>query len=524
MKHGLRHAMDYLHTWAGVLFSTLLFLVFFMGTLSVFDREIDRWMMPTTRVAQPASVSFDAVARPHLERLAPNATQWYTEYPFDRQQTMRIGWREGKELKTRHVDVNTGELLPEVGTKGGTGFFFPFHYSFHLKSNDVGYWILAVVSITMLVLLVSGVIIHKKIFADFFTFRPGKSMQRATLDLHNVSSVLLLPFHFVVTLSGLIIFVFIYMKPGLFLLYGAEAATVQQEALGQVMRKPAGEPGALASVDAMVAQAQESWGGGRVRNINIRNPQDRNAVVDVLRRPHDQIGYETLTVSFDGTTGEVLGRQAPSAAVKVQRFFSGLHMIPFDHWGLRWMYFMMGLVSCVMIATGLLLWVEKRRARQMKDGRSSYRVVNAIAVASSTGVLVSTLAMLVANKLLPATLPHRAGAEQYVFFLVWAACLVHPLVHAFYGRSRDASTVSLRAAWREQAWLAASLALVAVLLNAAMTGDHLLSSLSRNQFAVAGTDVVLLLVAVLSILAARRMAPRETSTVTGALTQERATA
>ncbi|MGH8808264.1 MAG: PepSY domain-containing protein, partial [Noviherbaspirillum sp.] len=121
MKPNLRHSMDYLHTWAGVLFSTLLFLVFFMGTLSVFDREIDRWMMPVTRVAQAESVSFDQVARPHLERLAPKTTQWYAEYPSERQPTMRIGWREGRELKTRHVDVNTGELLPEVGSKGGTG-------------------------------------------------------------------------------------------------------------------------------------------------------------------------------------------------------------------------------------------------------------------------------------------------------------------------------------------------------------------------------------------------------------------
>ncbi|HZW12587.1 MAG TPA: PepSY-associated TM helix domain-containing protein [Noviherbaspirillum sp.] len=522
MKHGLRHAMDYLHTWAGALFSTVLFLVFFMGTLSVFDREIDRWMMPATRVAQPSTVSFDAVARPHLERLAPKATQWTAEYPFDRQPTMRIGWREGTELKTRHVDVNTGELLPEVGTKGGTGFFFPFHYSFHLKANDVGYWVLAVVSITMLVLLVSGVIIHKKIFADFFTFRPGKSMQRATLDLHNVSSVLLLPFHFIITLSGLIIFVFIYMKPGVLLLYGAEGAKVQQEALGQVMRKPAKEPGVLAPVDTMVVHAQELWGGGRVRNVNIRNPQDRNAVVDVLRRPHDQIGYETLTVSFDGATGEVLGRQTPSPAVKVQRFLSGLHMIPFDHWGLRWMYFLMGLVSCVMIATGLLLWVEKRRARQIKDGRSSYRVVNAIAVASTTGVLVSTLAMLVANKLLPATLPNRASAEQYVFFLAWAACLVHPLLHAFHVRHRDGATIDLRTAWREQAWLSAVLALLAVVLNFVMTGDHLLSLLSRGQLGVAGTDFVLLIIAGLSSVAAMRLGTRKGSAMSSSLATRRA--
>lgn len=51
--------MDYLHTWAGLLFSVLLLVVFFMGTLSVFDREIDRWMMPDTRISNFSEPSFD---------------------------------------------------------------------------------------------------------------------------------------------------------------------------------------------------------------------------------------------------------------------------------------------------------------------------------------------------------------------------------------------------------------------------------------------------------------------------------
>lgn len=504
MKHSLRHAMDYLHTWAGVLFSALIFLVFFMGTLSVFDREIDRWMMPSTRVVQPEAVSFDAIARPHLERIAPKTSQWYAEYPFDRQPTMRIGWREGTEFRTRHVDVNTGELLPEVGTKGGTGFFFPFHYSFHLKWNDVGYWLLAVVSIVMLVLLVSGVIIHKKIFADFFTFRPGKSVQRATLDLHNASSVLLLPFHFVITFSGLVIFVFIYMKPGIELLYGKEAPKVQREAFGRVVRAPAKQPGELASIDAMVARAQAMWGGGQVRNVSISNPGDRDAVVEVLRRPHDRIGYETATVSFDAASGRILGAQNLSPAVTVQRFFAGLHMIPFSHWGLRWMYFLMGLVSCVMIGTGLLLWVEKRRVRQEKEGRSSYRMVNAVAVAATLGVLVSTLSMLVANKLLPAALQNRAWLEQGIFFAVWIASLAHPLWRALQKSGRS----ELHTAWREQAWASVVLALAAMALNALITGDHPLAALGSRNFAIAGVDLVLLATAALSLVAARRLERR----------------
>jgi uncharacterized iron-regulated membrane protein len=496
-----RQAMDYLHTWAGVLFSVLLFLVFFMGTLSVFDKEIDRWMMPTTRLPTPAAVSFDTVALPQLQKLAPQARLWTVQYSNSREPLMSIGWVGAQGIETRLIDVGGNVVLADPGSKGATGFFYPFHFSFHIQWLDLGYWLLALVAIAMLVLLVTGVVIHRKVFADFFTFRPGKSMQRATLDLHNASSVLLLPFHFIITLSGLIIFLFIYMEAGMSVVYATDGASVIKEATGFKTRPAAREAAQLASVDAMVLQARNIWGGGEVRRVIVRNPGDRNALVEVQRRPHDQVVNDNVAVTFEGVSGQVWDRQRLAPAMRVQRFFSGLHMLSFDHWGLRWMYFMMGLVSAVMIATGLLLWVEKRRVRQERLGRISYRVVNAVAAAGTVGVLLATLAMLVANKLLPAALEGRAQAEQTVFFAAWGLALCHALVCAFPLRSGG----DLRMAWRGQAWTCAVLALCAMLLNAVVTGDNLLHSIGQGRLAVAGTDLVLLATAALALAAGRRL-------------------
>ena len=58
--------------------------------------------------------------------------------------------------------------------------------------RDLGVWIVGLAAMAMLVAIISGIIIHKKIFKDFFTFRPGKG-QRSWLDGHNASAVLLLP-------------------------------------------------------------------------------------------------------------------------------------------------------------------------------------------------------------------------------------------------------------------------------------------------------------------------------------------
>jgi uncharacterized iron-regulated membrane protein len=68
---------------------------------------------------------------------------------------------------------------------------------------------------------VSGVIVHKKIIAQFFTFRPRKRLQRSALDLHNLTGVLALPFHFAIALSGLIIFMTIYFPQSYYGAYGS---------------------------------------------------------------------------------------------------------------------------------------------------------------------------------------------------------------------------------------------------------------------------------------------------------------
>ena len=501
--HTLRQSMDWLHTWAGVLFSVLLFLVFFMGTLSVFDQELDRWMLPQTRLTTQRDFSFDQQVKPHLEQLAPHAKQWFVGYPNERTPVVRIGWREDGKFVTRLVNPRTGELLPEAGSWGGTGFFFPFHYSFHIKWMDIGAWLLAVVGIGMLVLLVSGVIIHKKIFTDLFTFRPDKSRHRATLDVHNICGVLILPFHFLITLSGLIIFIMIYFKPALPLLFGSEASKATQEAFGQVSRPPLKVPGRLAEIDPMVAEAKERWGGGNVRNLSIANPHDQNAVVQVLRHPDDRVTYSTMTVAFDGVTGAVLGEQKLTPVIGVQRFFSGLHMIPFSHWGIRWLYFLMGLGGCVLIASGLLLWVDKRQLRHLKEGRNGYRIVNALACAGTMGVVVSTLAMLVANRILPA-MDGRATIEAGVYFVVW----IFSLLHAAW---RSRVTPLTRDAWFEQGYMTAVLAISAVLLNALTTGDHTLGSIVTGRWAIAGTDAVLLFTALLALCVVRRYSRAATS-------------
>ncbi|GGB99328.1 iron uptake protein [Oxalicibacterium flavum] len=504
-----RRAMAWLHTWAGVVIGSVLFAIFWMGTLTVFDQEFDRWMQPGTRIAAPAApVSLDRTVLPAVTALADGNLQWGVRFPDERTAHLRLFARKADgEFVTRAVDGTTGTLIAEQGSLAGTGFFFPFHFHLHIDWLGLGYWLVGLAGMAMLVLLVSGVIIHKKIFADFFLFRPKKYLQRASLDLHNLTGVLGLPFHFLITLSGLIIFVQIYFPQAYEGAYGTgkqAQAAFQIEAIGRYTRPRLEQPGQLASLDAMVAEAERLWPGGKATFVRVWHPGDAGAYVEVRRSYAHEVTMNLDQLYFDGQTGALLYRFEARPVVGVHRFISGMHFIQFNHWGLRWLYFLAGLSGCVMIATGFLFWLESRRASHAKKGLSGVRVVEALTVGSVSGIVLATMAYLVVNRLLPLDTHFagqaRAELEVWVFYLVWLGTFFHAA-----WRRAEAPGQPARRAWSEQCWAIAALALLAVVLNAVTTGDHLVRTLMRGDWQVAGLDLMLLLGAALAAWAAVRI-------------------
>lgn len=496
-------SMAALHTWAGVTIGALLFAIFWMGTLSVFSNEIDRWMMPETRLGgreAAATPSLDRIARAVLPGVPAGARQWRVDLPTARTPVMEFSYRGADGVEHgRLLDPSSYAFLPPQGSAGATGFIVPFHYHLHLNWLEIGKWLVGLAAMTMLVMLVSGVIVHKKIIAQFFTFRPRKRLQRSALDLHNLTGVLALPFHFTIALSGLIIFMTIYFPQSYYGAYGSSAkdkAAFTAEAYGRYTRKPAKAPGTLASLDAMRDRAEREWRGGQPYFVRVWNPGDANSYVELRRSYANDMTMNLDQIYFDAATGEVLERFEAGPVMTVQRFFSGLHFVRFERWTLRWLYFLGGISGCVMIATGFLFWLEGRRARHAKHGLAGVAIVEGLTIGSVTGILLATLAFFVANRLLPADAGYtgvdRAGMEIRVFHLVW----VLAFCHAWWRRA---------CAWREQLWAIAGLSVLAVGSNWATTGEHVLKALSQGQFAVAGMDLALLATALLALMAARRL-------------------
>ncbi|MBL7250817.1 PepSY-associated TM helix domain-containing protein [Alloalcanivorax sp. C16-2] len=538
MMQNFRLAMAWVHTWFGLLLGFVLIVVFFFGSLSVFDREIDRWAIPETRFEPQPMPSFDEILRPAFESMQPTeesvaAMRGRVDGPMPAHFDTPIRWgaytthrdpvlglfagyqvpnaKNPDELVwgNRTIDPRSGDALPDDRLKIGSRFFYPLHYSLNLHWMDLGYWIVGLAALVMLVALVTGVIMHRKLFRELFTFRPGKSKQRSLLDLHNLTGVVALPFHFMFAFTGLVIFAGIYfpvthtqLEPlhELHEVLDAEETGLPHER--------AGKPAAMASVDAMVREAQRRWAerdmAGEVGFLAVQYVDDANGYVSVYRAGTDRIALTGEGIHFKASTGEVLREDPPPSVVeRVDEFLTGLHLQHFRHWMLRWLYVFGGLMGCVCLATGFLFFVEKRKRQHAKRGESGARVVDALAVTTVTGMLVATLAMLVANRLLPDHLPGRGDWEQYSFWGAWLLAMAHAFL-----RTAPVARARLAPAWREQCLAVAVMAVTAVLLNWVTTGDHLLRTLRDGYWPVAGVDLFMLTGAVIALLAARRLGLR----------------
>lgn len=495
--------MSWLHTWCGLSCGWLLCAIMLTGSFSVFREPITRWMEAAPVLAgidddAPLARAVPA-ALAYLREHAQGAAFWRIELPEQAGDALQITWRNAGVDTQVALHPVTGELLPgpwKRVTEGGR-HFMSFHYM--LQWPALGYWVVGWVSMGMLVALVSGVIIHRRIFQDFFTFRPGRG-PRAWLDSHNASAVLALPFHLMIVYTGLAIFYTSYMPWPMHAVYGMEESAHARfhDGLVQVDRTIPDVPRLPQAYPALLEQAGTLMGQPAAMLVIIR-PGTQGMRLQVHGRAGPGTGsgglvQPTGNVTYDGNSGELLDvvpadpRQL-SAGDRVQRTVESLHFADYGGWGIRWLYFVLGLLGALMAASGTVLFASKRRVKSGQEfGRGTavaYRLIDGLNIASVTGICLASVGYLYANRLLPVTLPDRAGWEIRFFLLAWLAALSHALVRP------------QRRAWIEQLWAAAALCALVPVLNGLATGQSLLHYLSASDWQRASVEGVILLFACL---------------------------
>jgi len=491
MKDNFRQSMKWFHTWVGLSVGWILFFMFLTGTLGYFYQEITRWMEPERPFIEHniSNEQLITIAQTYLQKNAQGVDEWDIYLPTMRNQNLRVGWRNPPEAgqkrgryKTTVLDITTGEKVESRATGGGR-LLYRMHYRLHYLSTKISYWIVGFCAMLMLLAVITGVVIHKKIFTDFFTFRAKKGLI-GWLDIHNVLSVIALPFHFMITYSGLLFFLFTYMALSTNLQTNEdEYKEMRKEIYPRTIHADsANQATEMQDFSSLYQQVKNTWKNDELSAIEVFATNDINAQVLFIRHETDITYNPDDYVMINAISGEVIHQTSREYTVAgmIHNGFYSLHEGQFAGPLARWIYFLTGLIGTAMIASGLILWTTKRKPKQLKKPNGpdfGYRLVEQLNIGTIVGLPIAIAMYFYANRLLPVGMAERVDWEANVMFISWALLLIYP---AFRPATR---------AWPEQLQLAALVYIALPLVNALTTDKHLMNSLLQQDWGFAAFDL-----------------------------------
>jgi uncharacterized iron-regulated membrane protein len=490
MRKSFTQEMSWLHTWAGLIMGWLLVPVFLTGSLCVFWHEITVWARPEAHAVRLAPHSeMLKSSLDYLEANAPNSRTWQIFLPFDsRNPVVTLVWKDPAGKTRLHEVIPDVVARPIVTQTRGGKAFVDFHWILNPYSSkspakaNLGLMLIGAVGIGFLVSCVTGVVVHKRIFKDFFVFRPAaKSSQRKWLDAHNVLGVLPFPFHVMIVVTGLAYYCFLYSPAGLNVLYdgqyGAMRTDMQADRYTSTKGETPGAPAPLTSIQALLDRTEATFGKDTISLISIRDPGRANAVVEMSRRSDDIIALSgRLKMTYDGVSGTLI-RQVTDIppARKTWDVASALHFAFFGGAPMRWLYLLCGLAGASMMASGLVLFTVKRQEKA--PARGFYALVARINVAAVAGICLACAAYMWGVRLLPVQLPHRPDWEVNVFLLAWALAGAHALIR----RPQQG--------WTEQFAAAALLCLTLPVPGFRVPNSSLPAMIAAGDWRTAGVDL-----------------------------------
>ncbi|WP_313425890.1 PepSY-associated TM helix domain-containing protein [Stenotrophomonas rhizophila] len=500
MKNGFRQSMAWLHTWTGLLVGWLLLLIFMAGTASYYREEISRWMRPELPRSSVSSEVAAERALTFLQHKAPQAESWNVTLPDPRNPAMRMFWRNPESMvkppvegeKRRRgggrfgdatVDPGTGEEVAARETRGGD-FFYRLHFDLHYIPVYWARYLVGFCAMFMLVAIITGVITHKKIFKDFFTFRKDKGL-RSWLDFHNVSAVMALPYHAMITYTGIVTLMFMYLPWGVNVAYPKDEDAFFSEAFARLadIDTPSEGRAAALPIQQLLDAARAEWKGAQVGGFTLYHPGAANAVIDIQQRDGKRLSVDTPSLRFNAVTGALMEASPRSGgATQTRGVMYGLHLARFADWGLRALFFVSGLIGCLMVASGVVLWAVKERPKHAKSGKIGFglRLVDALNIGAVAGLPIAFAAYFWGNRLLPVQMAERADAEVNVFFYAWGAALLAAFIWP------------KRLMWAWQLYLGAAMFMLIPVINALTTHAHLGVTLRTGDWVLAGFDLMML--------------------------------
>lgn len=361
----------WLHKWTSLICTAFLLLICVTGLPLVFRDEIGDWLDHDPPYASlpdgTPQVSLDSVAA-SAHALHPGQIV-ASMFIDDDEPKIMVAMAESWAAYSAHpasaahwikFDAHTGKVIRESKSfDGDGGQFLGLMLSLHrdLFAGLPGELFMGLMALLFVVAIVSGVVVYAPFMRrlDFGTVRTARSRRLKWLDLHNLTGIVLIAWMFVVGLTGVINEL---STP----LFGLWQITDVKAMLAPFHGKPVPAESELSSPQAAFDTARAAVPGMIANSVIFPGSP--------FGSPYHYLiwakGQEPLTarlfspVLVDARSGEL------AAVVKMPWYLRALEVSRPLHFGdyggmpLKILWALFDLVSIVVLASGLYLWLSRR--------------------------------------------------------------------------------------------------------------------------------------------------------------------
>lgn len=352
------------HAAMGLLAGALLYLVCLSGTVLVFYEEWQRAEQgdaPEMSRIDPLAVERGIAAVLASEQGKPRTTHLYVHLPVPELPRTTIT----TDTQAVHIDAAGAIVVPEENK--WSEFLYGLHYTLHLP-GVVGITIVGILGMLMVALAISGVIAHPKIFRDAFRLRTRHSGGIALADWHNRLSVWTLPFGLAIAVTGAVIglaSITAYALAEVY--YDGDLEAVYAPIFGGE-GKPDASPAAMPKVATALRYMQDQHPDVAVTYVTLHDPLTAGQHIQIVASPPRRLifgeyyGFDQIG-RFMGTAGLADGSIGQQAAASNYN----LHFGNYGGLPVKIAYCIFGLALTVVSASGVYIWLGKRRRKGLVE-------------------------------------------------------------------------------------------------------------------------------------------------------------
>ncbi|RVT79704.1 PepSY domain-containing protein [Flavobacterium sufflavum] len=377
------------HTVSGIVISVVLYIIFFAGSFAFFRDDIASWEKgESASLSNEIQLNFDkalkaldtaydlqgrkiTISQPHNEKKVAVSLEATKD---------SLASKKAREGQFLYLDNSTYKTSTYDEAYNLGEFIYRLHFLAQVP-YPVGYYLSGFIALFFLFTIVTGVLLHwKKIVSNFYIFRPKEKLKTWWTDAHTSLGMLGLPFQFVYAVTGTFFMIkLLIVAPVVQFLYQGDQDKLYKE-LGYTGTDYPFKNKALTktfSINEMVAATKENWNDFDISRVEIQNYGHANMHVFV----EGQIEYgKKFTgigkIDYKVANGEVTIKKNPLSQNSyldiVKNVLYRIHFGDYGGYALKIVSFALGILSCFVIISGVMIWLVTRDKKNMPEKKRRF--------------------------------------------------------------------------------------------------------------------------------------------------------